>query len=293
MSLSNDQTASMLAEIARLLELQGANPYRVTAYRNASVVVRHWSQPLATIFEFQGAKGLQELPGIGTSLAKRIGQMLKRGGSPLLERLRKRQQDGDLLTTLPTVGERLADRIRDTLGTSSLDELYEAAYDGRLQRVAGVGRKRVEAIRAALAARLKRSRPARRSARRNEASVGLLLDIDHEYRHQAGRRQLLTTAPRQFNPGRRAWLPILRTERHGRHFCAHFTNSARAHELARQNDWVVVYCPDKDTPGQWTIVTATHGPLRGRRVVRGREVECQRHYDQSKLLQLSLPTVVR
>ena len=65
----------------------------------------------------------------------------------------------------------------------------------------------------------------------------------------------------------------------------------RGHNLGRQHDWVVVYCPDKDASGQWTVVTAAHGPLRGRRIVRGREVECQRHYDDAKPLQLTLHTI--
>jgi hypothetical protein len=57
-----------------------------------------------------------------------------------------------------------------------------------------------------------------------------------------------------------------------------FSNTARAHELGRTNDWVVIYCDRGDSDGQWTIVTSRAGVLRGRRVVRGREPECERYY---------------
>ena len=57
-----------------------------------------------------------------------------------------------------------------------------------------------------------------------------------------------------------------------------FSNTARAHELGRTRDWVVIYFYDGDHhEGQCTVVTETHGPLAGKRVVRGREAEQRRH----------------
>ncbi len=292
MYLSNREVASNLEEIARLLELQGANPYRVAAYRNASVTARRWKRPLAAIFEVEGAKGLEELPGIGDSLARKIGDMLRHGRSRILERLRRRQQHDDLLTTLPTVGPRLAERIRGSLGMTSLEALFQAAYDGRLRRIAGLGHKRVQAIRESLAVRLKQTAPRRRQAMlQDEPRVAELLDIDREYQSQSRRGRLLTAAPRKFNPAHAALLPVLRTERRGRRFCAHYTNTATSHHLGRLHDWVVIYCTDKQAFGQWTVITARYGPFRGQRIVRGRERECAQHYRQRKSVQLSLPIV--
>lgn len=86
---------------------------------------------------------------------------------------------------------------------------------------------------------------------------------------------LPTIAPRRFNPERRAWLPILHTERDGWHFTALFSNTALAHELGRTGDWVIIYHYDGELEeGQHTVVTETRGPLEGKRVVRGREAEC-------------------
>jgi hypothetical protein len=63
------------------------------------------------------------------------------------------------------------------------------------------------------------------------------------------------------------------------HFTALFSNTARAHQLGRTRDWVVIYYYDHDhLESQCTVVTETAGPLKGLRVIRGRELECARHY---------------
>ncbi len=81
-------------------------------------------------------------------------------------------------------------------------------------------------------------------------------------------------APRRFNPGHRAWLPIMHIDRDGWHLTLLFSNTARAHQLGKTDDWVVVYFDgDAHHEGQCTIVTETSGLLKGQRVVRGREQE--------------------
>ena len=70
-------------------------------------------------------------------------------------------------------------------------------------------------------------------------------------------------------------MPILHTHRGKRHYTVLFSNTARAHELGTTHDWVVIY---RDGDGQWTVVTALFGDLKGRRIVRGREAECAEFY---------------
>jgi hypothetical protein len=109
--------------------------------------------------------------------------------------------------------------------------------------------------------------------------VDLLLDIDREYRDKARAGELRRIAPRRFNPERKAWLPVLHTRRGAWHFTALLSNTERAHELHRTYDWVVIfYCAPHEGEGQATVVTERRGALTGRRVVRGREPECSRHY---------------
>jgi hypothetical protein len=57
-----------------------------------------------------------------------------------------------------------------------------------------------------------------------------------------------------------------------------YSNTARAHELGTNRDWVVIYRDDSASDGQWTVITAGLGKLKGKRVVRGREAECLAHY---------------
>ena len=105
--------------------------------------------------------------------------------------------------------------------------------------------------------------------------VNVLLDVDAEYRRRAADGGLRRITPRRHNPEGRAWLPILHTEREGDwHFTALFSNTARAHELKKTDDWVVIFYEKEGHEDQCTVVTETHGPLKGRRVVRGREREC-------------------
>jgi DNA polymerase (family 10) len=77
---------------------------------------------------------------------------------------------------------------------------------------------------------------------------------------------------------------VLHTQRDRWHFTALYSNSARAHELGRTRDWVVIYYYDDDhQEDQNTVVTETHGLLTGQRVVRGRESECQVFYREHEV----------
>ena len=105
-------------------------------------------------------------------------------------------------------------------------------------------------------------------------TIDVLLELDREYREKARAHSLPMIAPRRFNPEGKAWLPVLH-RRHGPwHFTALFSNTERAHLMHRVYDWVVIYFEE----GQYTVVTERRGSLTGKRVVRGREPECARHY---------------
>ena len=157
-----------------------------------------------------------------------------------------------------------------------------AAHDGRLETVPGVGARRAAAIRNHLAFALKRVRAPAPAAPAPGPPAALLLSVDAEYRDKAEAEKLPTIAPKRFNPEGEAWLPVMHVTRDGWHFSVLFSNTARAHELNRTRDWVVVYYyDDQHHEGQNTVVTETRGPLQGCRVVRGREPECRAHYEST------------
>jgi len=281
-TISNDEIADTLERVADLLEAQHASPYRVRAYRTGAATVRARKEPLAERVS-RGSEPLEALRGIGKSLAAAIRELVHTNRLGLLERLEGQVSPEDLFTTVPGIGESLGRRVHDALGIDTLEELELAAHDGRLQSVPGFGARRVRGVREALASMLARS--ARLRGRRaglpsvDEAvrpDVATLLALDAEYRVRAARGELRTIAPRRFNPERRAWLPVLHVERDGWSLSALFSNTARAHELGHTRDWVVIYYERDGDEGQCTVVTEPWGPLRGQRVVRGREEECAR-----------------
>lgn len=275
--LDNQAVADKLDEVASLLEAQGANRFRVEAYRAGSRTVRELSRPAAEIVDEDGLDGLEQLPAIGDTLARAIATMIRTGSLPQLERLRGETDPEALFRTLPGIGPELAERIHHELHVDSLEDLEAAAYDGRLAATPGFGPKRLEGIRAALAARLRRVR--RSSARTPEPPVEEILDVDREYREKAQRGQLPTIAPRRMNPEGEAWLPILHTRRGDRSYTALYSNTPLAHRLGRTDDWVVVY-PENGASGRpFTVVTERRGRLSGHRVVRGREAACRELYE--------------
>jgi hypothetical protein len=273
--------AEHLRQAAEILQAQGANPFRVAAYRRAADSVEQYRGSLRELFMAKGCAGLDALPNIGGGLASAIAEMLERGRWSQLDRLRGSLDPTTLFRTVPGIGAELAQRIHDTLGVETLEALEVACHQGRLEEVPGLGRRRVAAIRAALAEILGKSRPLWRIASRApvEPPVALLLAVDREYREKAKSGALPKIAPRRFNPRSESWLPVLHTSRNGWHFTALFSNTARAHALGRTNDWVVLYISaDDHAEQQRTVVTEQRGSLAGLRVVRGRERECNDYY---------------
>ena len=277
----NDHIADVLERVAALLEQRQANRYRIESYRHAAEALRAADEPLSDLWERQGTDGLRAIRGVGRRLADHIEEVLETGTLALLERLEEAGSGETPFVRLPGLDRDEAVRIHAALGVETLEELEMAAHDGRLEQVEGMTKARVRELRAALEQRLSRS--ARRRARQPQPRgpappVELLLAVDEEYRAKAEAGELRTIAPRRFNPDGEKWLPILKAEREGWRLTALFSNTARAHELGRTRDWVVLYFRAAGPEDQCTVVTAGRGPLRGLRVVRGREGECREHY---------------
>jgi DNA polymerase (family X) len=277
----NRLVASRLDEVALLLEEQGANPFRVGAYRRAANVVRGLDRPVTDILQAEGLEGLEKLSGIGESLARAIHMVASTGRLPMLDRLRGASDPVALLMTIPGIGRSIAERLHDDLGIETLEDLEIAAHDGRLRQVAGIGEKRLAGIRDVLSSRLSRRLRRAPPTGEDQPPVSELLDVDREYRRRARAGTLRHIAPRRFNPTGASWLPVLHTQRKGHEYTALFSNTARAHRLGRTHDWVVLYQDGGRGERQYTVVTARQGRLQGERVVRGREPECERHYEES------------
>jgi len=141
MAVENIEVARIFDEVADLLEITGANFYRVRAYRNAARVVRDLSTPLHTIAADPDTK-LEDLPGVGEDLSGKIQTILDTGDLPL-----RRDLEGQLPTGLlevirvAGVGPRKAHTLFLELGVSDLESLGEAARQGKIQGLKGFGPK--------------------------------------------------------------------------------------------------------------------------------------------------------
>jgi len=153
MPITNADIAAAFEQIADLLELQDANPFRVRAYRNASRIVGELKLDLAA--HAGAGKPLPKLPGIGTDLANKIQEFAQAGHLALLDRLRKELPAGvaDLLQ-LPGLGPKRVRALYDELHVHTLPQLLRAARDGRIRALPGFGAKTEEHIAAAIAKQL-------------------------------------------------------------------------------------------------------------------------------------------
>jgi putative hydrolase len=273
----NTRAAGIFRDCAEILRQQKANPFRINAYLRAAQTLESMDADVAELLERDGVEGLVELPTIGRGLAAAIDEIARTGRLAQLDRLRGDAKPEVLFQSIPGVGPALAHLIHDTLHVDTLEGLELAAHDGRLAAVQGIGERRAEAIRAGISAMLGRG-AVRHDRTGPLPPIDVLLDVDGDYRRKAAAGELPTIAPKRFNPNGASWLPILHTRRGDWHFTVLFSNTERAHELGRTRDWVVIYFYDgAHHEGQCTVVTETHGPLAGKRVVRGREAEQRRH----------------
>lgn len=280
-SADNQFVAERLEQVAALLEAQRASVFRVRAYQAGARTLRELPRPVGELYAAEGHAGLEALPQVGRGIAAVVEELLTTGHSSLLDRLQGDLGGQALIASLPGMGPTLARRVHDVLGVETPEELELAAHDGTLERVPGIGPRRSRAVRDALAVLLGRRRSVRPGADGAPVlrpSVALLLALDAEYRLRAERDELPRITPRRFNPKAERWLPIWHVDRDGFHFTVLFSNTVRAHELGRTRDWVVIVYDHEAHEGQHTVVTELRGPLAGRRVVRGREPECLKHY---------------
>jgi DNA polymerase (family 10) len=146
-SMKNDLVVKILNEVADQLEMQGID-FKPQAYRRAARTVNALAQPIEEIY----AKGkLEELPGIGQSIAKKIAEIIKTGSLNYNEELKKQTPVNlEELLSVEGIGPKTAGLLYKRLGVTSLDELELAAREHRIQEIKGLGRKTEENVLAAI-----------------------------------------------------------------------------------------------------------------------------------------------
>ena len=157
MPIVNAHVAAVFSQIADLLEVQGANPFRIRAYRTAARNVGELGRSLASMIAAR--EDLDALPGIGADLAGKIAEIVATGTCEQLERLRGEVPPAIAeLLAIPRLGPKRVRALHEELGVATLDDLRRAAREGRIRAVHGFGPKMERQILDAIAARMAQER---------------------------------------------------------------------------------------------------------------------------------------
>lgn len=274
--IENHFIAESLREVSDLLDQQRASVFRVRAFRDAARYIENLPHPIRDIHTKAGVVGIEALP-IRTTTARSIVELLETGSLLLVHKLLANRNPEKLFQSVPMIGWRLACNIHDQLNIDSLEALEEAAYDGRLMTLKGVGECRVKGIRRALAEILEKRRPRLHKVVGKLPPIMDILNVDCAYR--AALDHLPTDSHQKLETAGSLNLSILHTEHNKWRFTAICSNTPAARNYKQTRDWVAVYFEqDEQAEGQCTVVTEHRGPLKGKRVIRGREPACGSYY---------------
>src|SRR4051794_19137429 len=142
--LTNAAIAQALDELGDLYELDGAESYRVIAYRNAARSIRDAPTSVSSLVE---AGRATELSGVGKTLDEKLRALLETGDIPAAQKLRAKFPVGLIsVMHMPGFGPRRARRLYDELGIDSLERLRQAAEAGEIRKLRGFGAKVEETL---------------------------------------------------------------------------------------------------------------------------------------------------
>jgi len=149
--MDNDAIARRFYRLAALMEIRGDDPFRWRSYRNAAEAIEVWPTPLKEIAKEGGVEGLQEIPGVGKAIAKKVIELLERGSFDAWDRLTAETPETVIdLTGIPGIGPKTAALLHQRFKVSSLEDLKLFVASGGLDMVDGIGSKTAEKIKETL-----------------------------------------------------------------------------------------------------------------------------------------------
>lgn len=140
MPIHNAECAAVFAEIADMLEIQGANPFRVRAYRNAARTIADYGRDIPTLIANGGDLG--QIPSIGPDLASKLREIAATGTCELQQTLRHALPGAIVeLLDVPGLGAKRVKALHDALHVDSLEQLRAEAKSGHVRALPGFGAK--------------------------------------------------------------------------------------------------------------------------------------------------------
>jgi len=139
--MDNFEIAKILKEIGEYLEMEG-EAFKPRAYQTAGKAIEELADSLSEIYKKGGLKALEEIPGVGVSIAEKIEELLKTGHLKYYENLKKKTPvDLSQLTMVEGVGPKIIKKLYEKLKIRNLEDLEKAARAGKIRKLEGFGEK--------------------------------------------------------------------------------------------------------------------------------------------------------
>jgi DNA polymerase (family 10) len=143
--MRNTSIAKVFSDIADLLEMKGENQFKIRAYQRATRAIEHL--PVEIEQMVKEGQDLEQIPGVGEAIAKKITELVTTGHLRYYDELRAEFPEGiSALLDIPGVGPKIAMRLGNELGVNSIDDLEAAILDGRVATLPRLGDRVAENI---------------------------------------------------------------------------------------------------------------------------------------------------
>ncbi len=144
--MNNWELAKILSEISFLLEMEG-EAFKPRAYEKAASAIETLDTPVKEIYQKQGLKGLEAIPGVGVSIAEKIEELLKTGRLRYYEQIKKKYPiDIEHLSKIEGVGPKSLKKLYEKLKIKTIADLEKAAREGNIRKIEGFSEKAEENI---------------------------------------------------------------------------------------------------------------------------------------------------
>lgn len=144
--MTNAEVAKILREIAFFLDMEEV-PFKPRAYEKAAYAVEALDAPIDEIYRRRGIKAMEEIPGVGKSIAEKLATLIQTGKLPYHEALRKKSPvDVARLAAIEGLGPKRIKLLYDQLGIRTVDDLERAAMEGKIHSLPHFGEKSEEKI---------------------------------------------------------------------------------------------------------------------------------------------------
>ncbi|MFQ5744675.1 MAG: DNA polymerase/3'-5' exonuclease PolX [Acidobacteriota bacterium] len=144
--LSNADIARVMREIAVFLDMEGV-AFKPRAYEKVAYAVEAVDEPIAAIYQRGGVKAVEQIPGVGKSIAEKIATLIETGHLPYYEELRQRTPvDVAGLTAIEGLGPKNIKVLYEKLGVRTIADLEKAARSGRIRALEHFGEKSEQKI---------------------------------------------------------------------------------------------------------------------------------------------------